>query len=55
MEGGGEGIYALKNIPTGILVAMFNGIKYELVSNPASGIGEIIQWAPENAVEKKNY
>ena len=51
MKGGGEGIYALKNIPTGILVAMFNGIKYELVSNPASGIGKITQWDPKNLVE----
>ena len=41
MAGGGEGIYALKNIPEGTLVAMFNGIKYCLVSNPASGLGRI--------------
>ncbi|XP_023324584.1 histone-lysine N-methyltransferase SETD7 [Eurytemora carolleeae] len=50
MEGGGEGIYALKNIPTGILVAMFNGIKYELVSNPASGID-----SEEEAYDRLSY
>ena len=39
MTGGGEGVFARRDIPPNTLVAIFNGVRHHLCSNLIKGLG----------------
>ncbi len=44
MTGGGEGVFARRDIPPDTLVAIFNGVRHHLCSNLIKGLGIYCLW-----------